>query len=192
MSPHPQARYLLTSLFMNHVSDILIQSSNSISSPLSFPLSKPQEPFFQNQAPPYPSPPHSQPSPRQHRPSIRGNHTPIQMGRGPTGQKDHQASKILRMTHPPIRRHLRQLVLPALQLHQPARHLTRVEPRRDRIAEDMPRSQLNRQALGEMDRGGFGRRVREGSVVAERADADPRDRGGDDDACRVVPAWRVS
>ena len=86
------------------------------------------------------------------------------------------------MPHPPIRRLLRQDLHPALQLHQSARHLARIEARRDRIAHDPPRTQLHGQVIAQMYGRRFGGRVAVRGVLAEVSDTDPRDGGRDDDA----------
>ena len=171
------------------VEDIVVQRSKSISSsPL--PGSRTLKTITKLHSTPLHPLPYtlhtSQPRPRQHRSTIRRNDTPIQMRRRPTGQKHHQASQILRVTQPAIRAHLRELLLPALQLHQPARHLRRIEARRDGVTEDMAGAQLDGQILGEVDGSGLGGRVRVRGVGAQRADADAGDRGGDDDARRIL------
>jgi hypothetical protein len=111
---------------------------------------------------------------------------------GARAQKDHQPGDILGMTDPQIRRGLRQLLRPALQLHQPAGHLARVEARRDGVAEDVPRAKLDGQVLGQVDDGGLGGRVGVGGVVAEGADADPRHGRGHDDAGGIIDAGVAS
>lgn len=73
-----------------------------------------------------------------------------------------------------------------MQLHQPVRHLGREEARRDGVAQDVPRAQLDGQVLGQMDHGRLRGRVREGGVLAEAADADACGGGCDDDPGGLV------
>jgi hypothetical protein len=108
------------------------------------------------------------------------------MRRRPPRHENHQSRDILGVANPPIRRLLGQHLGPALQLHQPARHLARVEPRRDGIAQDVPGPELDGQVLGEVDRRGFGGRVGVRRVGPEGADPDPGHRRGDDDARGVL------
>lgn len=100
----------------------------------------------------------------------------------PTRQENNSSSDILRPTQPPIRRLLRQPLRPALQLHQPVGHFRREKARRDGVAQNPLRAQLDGQVAREVQRGGFGRAVGESGVLAQTADADACDGGGDEDA----------
>lgn len=57
---------------------------------------------------------------------------------------------ILRSPQPLVRRIVRQLLRAALQLHQSVRHLRREEARRDRIAEDSLRAELDCQIASQV------------------------------------------
>ncbi len=100
----------------------------------------------------------------------------------PTTQKHHRPRNILRHPQPPIRIRLGQRLGPTRQLHQPARHLRRKKSGRDGRREDILGSELDGEALGEVQSGGFGGVVAEGCVFAHRADADACYAGCDDDA----------
>ena len=96
-------------------------------------------------------------------------------------QKDDQRRDILLAPDAPVRRLVDDLLHPALRLHPLARHLARVEARRDRVRHDAPRPQLHRQVLGHVDGGGFRGAVGVGADGAGGADFYAAHRGGDDD-----------
>lgn len=120
--------------------------------------------------------------PLQNTPPINHNHRPIQMTPSPTTQKHHHPRNILRSPQPSIRRLLLQRLQPARHLDQPAGHLGGEEARGDGVAEDVAGAEFKREILRQMVRGGFGGRVAEGRVVAERTDAQAGDGAGDDDS----------
>src|SRR5436305_14545177 len=108
------------------------------------------------------------------------------MGCRPTGQKHHQPCDILWMADALVRRRLRYCFYATLHLHQPARHLARVESWRNRIARDESRAKLNGQVLRKVNGGGLGGRVSVRGIWAKGANAETSHGGGDDDARRVI------
>lgn len=97
----------------------------------------------------------------------------------PTRQKHHRPRNILGLAQPPTRIPLRQRLLPARHLHQPVRHPTREEARRDGVHEDPSGPELDGEVLGQMDDGGLGGRVAKCRICAEGTDADASYGGGD-------------
>lgn len=101
------------------------------------------------------------------RPSISCNNRTIQMASSAARQEHHQTRDILRTPESLIRRVFLQLLQTPLQSDEAVGHLGRVEPRGDRIAQNMAGTQLDSQVLGQMDDGGLARRVREDRVVPQ-------------------------
>jgi hypothetical protein len=121
-----------------------------------------------------------------HLPSINRQHRPITVTPRPTRQKHHRPRNILRLAQPPTWILLRERLLPARQLHQTVGHPAREEAWRYSIHQNSSGTELDGEVLGQMDNGGFGGGVPEYCVCADGADADARDRGGDDYAGGVL------
>ena len=98
----------------------------------------------------------------------------------PRAKVHHRPRNVLRSPQPLIRCRLRQAFCPSLQLHKPVRHFGREEARCEGVAEDALRAELDGEVAGEVESGSFGGAVGEGGVLAQGADADACDGGGDD------------
>jgi len=92
----------------------------------------------------------------------------------------HRPRNILRSPQPLIRRRFRQALRTSLQLHEAVRHLGREEARCQGVAEDALRAELDSEIAGEVQGGGFGSAVGKSCVLAQGADTDACDGGGDD------------
>jgi hypothetical protein len=104
----------------------------------------------------------------------------------PTGQENHQARNIFRFANPSVWRFLAEGVWSPVHVHQSAGHLGGKETRGDGIGQDVSRTQLYGQSLGEADGSRLGGRVCEGTVLARGADANPGHGGGDDHSRRIL------
>lgn len=103
------------------------------------------------------------------------------MTRSPRPEEDHQTSNILGLSETTVRRELLQMLYPTLGLNKPSSHLRGEESRCNSISQDMTRPKLDSQILREMDSSRLGSRVRRRCVLTDRANANTRHRGGDND-----------
>ena len=84
----------------------------------------------------------------------------------PRAKVHNRRRNVLWSSQPLVRRCVRKLLCPARQLHQSIRHLCREETRRDRIAEDSLRRELDGQVACDVQSCGFRGAVGECGILA--------------------------
>lgn len=120
------------------------------------------------------------------RTTVYSNRLTVDITACPGTQIHNHARNVLGPTQPQQRIHSRKLLLPPAQLQQPRAHLGREEARTDTVHGDMPRAQLDGQVAPQVNDAGLAGRVAKGAVLAQAADAEPGDAGGDEHAAGVV------
>jgi hypothetical protein len=106
----------------------------------------------------------------QHLSPIKDKCISINMPTRPGAQKHHSSSNILRLSEPPIRTDLTQLLYSATLLHKRVRHLGGEEAWRDAVNENVARPEFDGKVPCEVQDGGFAGRIGVGSVFTEQAD----------------------
>lgn len=118
--------------------------------------------------------------------TINGNSLTIHMRPSPTRQVHHDTSNILRPSQPTHGVRLGNLVRAARQRQQAVCHLAREKARADGVYSDAARAQLERQVTTQVQHSGLAGGVAVRALLAEGADAQARDAGGDEHAAGVV------
>ncbi|POR35738.1 Uncharacterized protein TPAR_04058, partial [Tolypocladium paradoxum] len=125
---------------------------------------------------------------RPHGTAVNGNGLAVNVRAGPAGQVHHGAGNVLRVAQAAHGVGPGHLVGAARHGQQAVGHLAREEARADGVDGDAPRAQLDGQVAAEVDDGRLAGRVAVRALLADGADAQPRDARRDDDPARLAIA----